>query len=271
MAHTSAIEWTNSTWNPVAGCRKVSAGCKNCYAERMAKRLGAMAHAARKRGQNPGRAANYLHVIDRHGHWNGRVFLDDSAVGDPLGWVKPRMIFVNSMSDLFHEDVPLAFVQAVFDVMKRCPQHVFQILTKRPHIAARYSRRLEWTPNIWMGTTVENATVTHRIRDLRATHARIKFLSVEPLLGPIPRLPLAGIDWVIVGGESGPGARPMRAEWVRRIRDRCLCRGVPFFFKQWGGVIKKRAGRMLDGRTWDRLPRIRSTLQGRSSIATQSG
>jgi protein gp37 len=158
------------------------------------------------------------------------------------------------MSDLFHEDVPLKFVQAVFDVMNRCPQHTFQILTKRPDIATRYSKHLRWAPNIWMGTSIENATATHRIRDLRATRARIKFLSLEPLLGPIPRLPLSGIDWVIVGGESGPGARPIEARWIRQIRDRCLARGVPFFFKQWGGVNKKRAGRVLDGRTWDEVP-----------------
>ena len=256
MAHASAIEWTNSTWNPVVGCRKVSSGCRNCYAERMAKRLAAMARAARRRGRSAGRAANYLHVIDRNGCWNGRVFLDDGAIAGPLGWVKPRMIFVNSMSDLFHEEVPLAFIQAVFGVMNRCPQHTFQILTKRPHIAARYSRRLEWAPNIWMGTTVENATVAHRVRSLRQTRAAIKFLSVEPLLGPIPRLPLAGIDWVILGGESGPGAREMNPEWVRRIRDACLARAVPFFFKQWGGVNKKRAGRVIDGRTWDEMPTV---------------
>lgn len=271
MAHASAIEWTNSTWNPVVGCRKVSSGCRNCYAERMAKRLAAMARAARTRGRNPGRAANYLHVIDRRGCWNGSVFLDKTAVADPMRWLKPRMIFVNSMSDLFHEDVPLTFIQAVFDVMNRCPQHTFQILTKRPHIAARCSKRVDWTPNIWMGTTVENAAVAHRVRHLRQTHAAIKFLSVEPLLGPIPRLPLAGIDWVIVGGESGPGARPMRAEWVRRIRDRCVLRGVPFFFKQWGGVDKKRAGRVLDGRTWNGLPQVGPSDTGRLSVATQSG
>ena len=228
MAHTSAIEWTNSTWNPVVGCRKVSAGCTNCYAERMAKRLAAMARAAEARGRNPGRTANYLHVVDKRGSWTGRVFLDETAVSDPLGWKTPRTIFVNSMSDLFHEDVPLDFVQAVFAVMNQCPQHVFQILTKRPHAAAHFSRHLNWTPNIWMGTSVENATVTHRIRDLRATRSRIRFLSLEPLLGPIPRLPLTGIHWVVVGGESGPGARPMQADWARRIRDlaasRAACR-----------------------------------------------
>jgi protein gp37 len=256
MAQASAIEWTNSTWNPVVGCRKISAGCANCYAERMAKRLAAMARSARRRGQDPGRTANYLHVVNRDGRWNGRVFLDDNAVGDPLAWKKGRTVFVNSMSDLFHEEVSLDFIQRVFEVMNRCPQHIFQILTKRPHVAARHSARLKWTPNIWMGTTVENATVRHRIQDVRATHAKIKFLSLEPLLGPVPRLPLAGIDWVIVGGESGPGARRIEKAWVRRICDRCLDRGVPFFFKQWGGVNKTRAGRMLDERTWDEMPTV---------------
>ena len=254
MAQASSIEWTNSTWNPVIGCTKVSSGCANCYAEQMAKRLAAMARAAQERGEEPGRAANYLNVIDDRGHWNGNLFLDDSALADPLHWKQPRTIFVNSMSDLFHEDVPLGFVRRVFDVMNRCPQHVFQVLTKRPHVAARLSGHLTWTANIWMGATVENATVTHRVQSLRSTGAVIKFLSVEPLLGPIPRLPIAGIDWVIVGGESGPGARPIDAAWVRRIRDRCTAAGVPFFFKQWGGTNKKRAGRILDGRTWDEMP-----------------
>jgi protein gp37 len=160
------------------------------------------------------------------------------------------------MGDLFHEDVPLNFIQRVFEVMNRCPQHTFQVLTKRPHIAARHSRELDWTPNIWMGTSVENASVTHRIRDLRATGAQTKFLSLEPLLGPIRRLPLAAVDWVIVGGESGPGARPMNEGWVRQIRDSCVSRAVPFFFKQWGGVDRKRAGRVLDERTWDEMPTV---------------
>jgi protein gp37 len=270
MAQASCIEWTSSTWNPVVGCSKVSAGCAHCYAERMAKRLAAMARAARRRGQDPGRTANYLHVVNAQGGWSGRVFLDDAAITDPLRWGKPRMIFVNSMSDLFHEDVPLGFIQAVFNVMKRCPQHTFQILTKRPHAAARHSRHLDWTPNIWMGTTVESATVTHRVRHLRQTGAAIRFLSLEPLLGPIPRLPLAGIDWVIVGGESGPGARAMKPEWVRPIRDACVARGVPFFFKQWGGVNKKRAGRVLDGQTWDEVPLGKRTARGRPSLAAQS-
>lgn len=254
MAQTSTIEWTEATWNPVVGCRKVSAGCKHCYAERMAKRLAAIARSAQQRGVNPGRAANYLHVINRAGRWTGGVFLDEGAIEDPLHWRMPRTIFVNSMSDLFHEDVPLAFVQRVFETMNRCPQHTFQVLTKRPHIPAAMSRDLTWTPNIWMGASVESAAVTYRIAELRRTGAHIKFLSVEPLLGPIPRLPLAGIDWVIVGGESGPGARPMQPAWVRQIRDRCVERGVRFFFKQWGGVNKKRQGREFDGQIWDETP-----------------
>jgi protein gp37 len=254
MAQSSAIEWTHSTWNPIVGCRMVSSGCAHCYAERMAKRLAAMARAAKERGDNPGRMANYLDTVNEHGRWTGRVFLDYGALEDPLHWRLPRSIFVNSMSDLFYEEVPFDFVERAFAVMNQCPQHTFQILTKRPSVAAGYSARLNWTPNIWMGTSVENASVTHRIGELCCTGARLKFLSVEPLLGPIPRLPLHGIDWVIVGGESGPGARPMRPEWVRQIRDRCVARGVPFFFKQWGGVNKKSAGRTLDGRTWDGLP-----------------
>lgn len=232
----------------------VSSGCAHCYAERMAKRLAAMARAARERGANPGRCANYTGVLNEQGRWNGRVFLDYAALDDPRSWRLPRTIFVNSMSDLFYEEVPFDFVRRVFDVMNRCPQHTFQVLTKRPARAAELSSRLEWTPNIWTGTSVENASVVHRIALLRRTGAAVKFLSVEPLLGPIPRLPLAGIDWVIVGGESGPRARPMRAEWVRQIRDRCLGHDVPFFFKQWGGTNKKAAGRLLDDRTWDELP-----------------
>ena len=232
----------------------VSSGCAHCYAERMAKRLAAMARAARQRGAKPGRAANYLDVLDDRGRWNGRVFLDYAALDDPLGWRLPRTIFVNSMSDLFYEEVPYDFVRRVFDVMNRCPQHTFQVLTKRPQVAAALSRRLPWTANIWLGTSVENAAVLHRVRDLRHTGASVRFLSVEPLLGPIPRLPLDGIHWVIVGGESGPGARPMQAEWVRPIRDRCVAHGVPFFFKQWGGVNNNATGRTLDGRTWDELP-----------------
>ena len=254
MAQGAHIEWTEATWNPVVGCAKVSAGCKNCYAERMSKRLSAMAHSAQASGTNPGRIANYLHVIDKRGAWNGKLFLDDSAIDIPFKWKSPRLIFVNSMSDLFHKDVPLPFIQRVFKVMNHCSRHTFQILTKRPERAAEFSKRLTWSPNIWMGTSVENALVTHRIKDVRRTHAATKFLSIEPLLGPMPRLALAGIDWVIVGGESGPGARPMEKEWVIQIKNRCIAHSVRFFFKQWGGVNKKRTGRLLEGRFWNDMP-----------------
>jgi protein gp37 len=254
MAQTSTIEWTQTTWNPVVGCTKVSPGCKHCYAERMAKRLAAIAKAQRDNGNNPGRAANYLNVINSQGRWNNTVYLDDAAVRDPLGWRLPRVIFVNSMSDLFHEDVPLDFIKRVFDVMNACPQHTFQVLTKRPHRTAEFADALTWSDNIWMGTSVENAAVTDRVHALQKVPAAVRFLSVEPLLGPIPRLPLTGIHWVIVGGESGPGARPMEEPWVLQIRNRCNDRSVPFFFKQWGGVNKKATGRMLEGRAWDEMP-----------------
>ncbi|MFG0251686.1 MAG: DUF5131 family protein [Phycisphaerales bacterium JB038] len=251
MAQGSRIEWTESTWNPVVGCSKVSAGCKNCYAERMAKRLAAMARADRKAGRDPGKKANYLHVLNNQGRWNGRVYLDEGSLTEPLSWRQPRVVFVNSMSDLFHEDVPLDFIQRSFEVMNAAPQHTFQVLTKRPERAAAMSRKLHWSPNIWMGTSVENALVRERVGQLRGTAAEVRFLSLEPLLGPIPRLSLSGMHWVIVGGESGPGSREIRIEWVRQIRDRCLAQSVPFFFKQWGGVNKKATGRELDGRTWD--------------------
>jgi protein gp37 len=234
MAQGSSIEWTEATWNPVTGCTKISTGCKNCYAERMAKRLKAMG--------TPQYANGF------------KLTLQPEMLELPLRWKKPRTIFVNSMSDLFHKDVPLEYIQQVFDVMNRCPQHTFQVLTKRPEIAAMHAGSLEWGENIWMGTSVENMLVMRRIGDLRNVPAKVRFLSLEPLLGPLPRLPLDGIHWVIVGGESGPGARPMEAAWVRQIRERCIAQGVPFFFKQWGGVQKSRTGRELDGRTWDEMP-----------------
>jgi len=254
MAQKSAIEWTGSTWNPVAGCTKVSAGCDHCYAERMAKRLAAMARAATSHNAEPGRTANYLRVVNSRGQWNGKLHLDEAALQDPLRWQAPRTIFVNSMSDLFHEAIPLEFIRRVFDAMNRCPQHTFQVLTKRPAMAAKYAPRLKWTPNIWLGTTVEEAKVLGRLVSLRKCGTAVRFLSLEPLLGPLHNFPLEGIDWVIVGGESGPGARPMKPEWVLAIRDQCLANGIPFFFKQWGGVNKKRAGRRLEGRTWDQMP-----------------
>jgi protein gp37 len=231
----SRIEWTESTWNPLTGCNKISPGCKHCYAERMAKRLHAM-------GQ-----PNYVN--------NFKLTMHPQALEKPLEWKTPQVIFVNSMSDLFHKDVPLDFIQSVFDVMKRAHWHQFQVLTKRSERLMELSPKLEWTDNIWMGVSVENADYTFRIDHLRKTGAKTKFLSVEPLLGPIPKMNLKGINWVIVGGESGPGARPIEREWVVDIKDQCLKAKVPFFFKQWGGVQKKKAGRLLDGRTWDEMPK----------------
>jgi protein gp37 len=240
MAQGSSIEWTDATWNPVTGCTKVSAGCKNCYAERMARRLKAMG--------TPQYANGFT------------LTLQLGMLDLPLRWKKPRNIFVNSMSDLFHKDVPLEYVQRVFDVMNRCPQHTFQVLTKRPEIARAYSSSLEWGKNIWMGTSIENMLVMRRISELQRIPAKVRFLSLEPLLGPLPKLPLDGIHWVIVGGESGPGARPIEPNWVRQIRERCVAQGVPFFFKQWGGVQKSKTGRELDGRVWDEMPdRLKDT------------
>jgi protein gp37 len=234
VANASGIEWTEATWNPLTGCTKVSPGCKHCYAERLSKRLMAMG--------NPKYANGF------------RLTLHEDALELPLRWSKPRAIFVNSMSDLFHEDVPDEFVHRVFAVMAAAHWHRFQVLTKRPERLLALDPELAWRPNIWMGVSVENERYVPRVDLLRQTQAHVKFLSIEPLLGPLPSLDLAGIDWAIVGGESGPGARPLKESWVRDIRDRCLDAGVPFFFKQWGGVQKHRTGRMLDGRTWDEMP-----------------
>ena len=234
MATNSNIEWTDATWNPVTGCTKISAGCKHCYAERLAKRLQAM-------GQ-----ANY-----RNGF---KVTLQPHMLELPLRWKNPKRIFVNSMSDLFHADVPTDYVKRVFEIMVRANWHQFQVLTKRSDRLLELSKELEWAPQIWMGVSVENEKHIHRIDDLRKTGAHVKFLSLEPLLGPLGKLNLRNIDWAIVGGESGPGARPVDPEWVTEIRDECLRVGVPFFFKQWGGVQKNKTGRSLDGRTWDEMP-----------------
>jgi len=236
MAINSHIEWTESTWNPVTGCTKISPGCKHCYAERMAKRLKAM-------GQS-----NYLNGFE--------VTLQEQALETPLKWKKPQVVFVNSMSDLFHNKVPDDFILRVFNVMNRADWHCFQVLTKRPERLLELNDQLPWQSNIWMGVSVENEDYMWRIDLLRETSARIKFLSLEPLLGPLQDLDLTGIDWVIVGGESGPGARPMKASWVRNIRTQCRKADVSFFFKQWGGVWKKKSGRLLDGRTWDEMPDI---------------
>lgn len=234
MATKSHIEWTECTWNPLTGCTKISAGCTHCYAERMAKRLQAMG--------NVKYAAGF------------KLALHEDMLELPLTWSTPHMVFVNSMSDLFHEDVPEVFIQRAFDVMKRAHQHTFQVLTKRSNRLLALSARIVWPDNVWMGVTVERNDYLYRVAHLRQTGARTKFLSLEPLLGPLQGLDLAGIDWVIVGGESGPGARPMKAHWVTDIRDRCITAGVPFFFKQWGGTRKKQAGRILEGRTWSQQP-----------------
>ncbi len=234
MAQLSEIEWTNSTWNPVTGCSKVSPGCKNCYAERMAKRLQAM-------GQ-----PNYVKGFD--------LAIHERVLELPLKWKSPQVIFVNSMSDLFHKKVPLNFIKKVFNTMNRANRHRYQILTKRSKRLLEIDRHLSWAEHIWMGVSVETEKYVGRIDDLRKTTAHVKFLSLEPLLGPLPKLDLFGIDWVIVGGESGPGARLMRKEWVMSIRDQCRKAGLPFFFKQWGGVNKKRAGRLLEGRMWNEMP-----------------
>lgn len=234
MATNSPIEWTDATWNPVTGCSKVSPGCKHCYAEKMANRLKAM-------GQ-----ANYRNGFE--------LTLQPQMLSLPLHWKSPKRIFVNSMSDLFHADVPLSYIKDVFDVMRRAHWHQFQVLTKRAERIEDLSHKLQWAPNIWMGVSVENEKYAYRIDHLRKTGAHVKFLSIEPLIGRVGKLNLRGIDWVIVGGESGPSARPMDADWVTGIRDQCLKADVAFFFKQWGGVQKRKTGRTLEGRTWDEMP-----------------
>lgn len=249
MAQSSPIEWTESTWNPVTGCTKISPGCKNCYAKRMAERLQLM-------GQ-----PNYINGFD--------LTLQPHAIELPLKWKKPQRIFVNSMSDLFHEDVPLDFIQHVFDVMRRAHWHEFQVLTKRAERLEVLSPLLAWSPNIWMGVSVENSDYTHRIDCVRRTGAAVKFLSIEPLIGPVGKMDLSGMHWVIVGGESGPKARPMERKWVVDIRRQCRAARVAFFFKQWGGVNKKRTGRVLDGRTYDEMPTasVRSQIRSLTVLA----
>ncbi len=244
VAQNSSIEWTDSTWNPVTGCTKISPGCKHCYAERMAIRLAGMKQPRYRNGFE--------------------VTLQPDLIRLPLGWRQPRVIFVNSMSDLFHEDVPEWFIAEVFDTMVAAHWHTFQILTKRADRLAEIAARLPWPINVWVGVSVESPRYVYRIERLRSVPAAVRFLSIEPLLTPIRSLPLADIDWVIVGGESGPGARPMHPDWVREILDDCVTKGVPFFFKQWGGTRKNRTGRTLDGRTWDEMPRpvLRWQLSG---------
>lgn len=245
MMHKSSIEWTDSTWNPVAGCTILSPGCTNCYAMRMAQRLEAM-------GQ--GKYAGTTRVSGGRAKWTGMLVMDEGALDIPRRWSKGRMIFVNSMSDLFHEDVPLDFIARVFTVMRETPQHTYQILTKRAERLAELAPHLPWPDNVWMGVSVESEDYWPRVDHLRRTGAYVKFLSLEPLLGPLTTLDFTDIDWVIAGGESGPNARPMDPAWVRAIRDACVAQRVAFHFKQWGGRNKKAAGRTLDDRTWDQWP-----------------
>jgi len=234
MNSISKIEWTKTTWNPVTGCSKYSLGCKNCYAERFAKRLQAIGYEAYRNGFE--------------------VRIHEEFLNRPLKVKSPKMIFVNSMSDLFHDAVPFSFIEKVFFIMNKASWHIFQILTKRSERLLELSSELPWAPNIWAGVTVEHYNYLSRIEHLSRTDAAIKFISCEPLLSPIHNLNLESIDWVIVGGESGPGARPMNKSWVTGIRDQCLSCNVPFFFKQWGGFNKKRAGRLLDGKVYDEMP-----------------
>jgi protein gp37 len=236
----SSIEWTEKTWNPTTGCSKVSAGCKYCYAEVMTKRLMAMGQEKYKDG----------FAVRTH----------SSALQIPYTWKKPTIVFVNSMSDLFHPKVPFAFIQEVFTVMNENPQHTFQVLTKRADRLFEVHHKLNWTPNIWMGVSVEDERVIDRIDFLRETNAATKFLSCEPLIGPLPNLNLENINWVIVGGESGRKSRPIKEDWVLDIKKQCEDQDVKFFFKQWGGVNKKKTGRLLGGRTYDEMPSIESQL-----------
>lgn len=234
MGSFSTIEWTEVTWNPVTGCYKISQGCKHCYAERMAGRLKLMG------------SARYAAGFEPTLHWD--------LVDQPRRWKKPRTVFVNSMSDLFQVDVPLEFIAAVFKTMAETPQHTYQVLTKRSDRLLELAPHLPWPDNVWMGVSVEDARVMQRVRDLQQVPAKVRFLSCEPLIGPLDDLPLDGIHWVIVGGESGPGARPMEAAWVESIQRQVKRSRAAFFFKQWGGVRKHVTGRQLQGRTWDEMP-----------------
>lgn len=241
MATSSNIEWTEMTWNPVTGCTKISQGCKNCYAERMSKRLIAMGSERYRNGF--------------------QVTLHPDSLDIPRRWKRAKFIFVNSMSDLFHDDIPLAYIQRVFRTMHDCPHHTFQVLTKRSERLLELSSQLVWPKNVWIGVSVENSRMRHRISHLREVPASVRFLSLEPLIGPLGDLDLRGIHWVIVGGESGPRARPMKKDWVEPILRQCRANDVPFFFKQWGGVRKDLAGRRLNGRLYDEMPDASASLQ----------
>lgn len=241
----SKIEWTEVTWNPTTGCNKISTGCKFCYAEIMSARLKAMGQEKYRNGFE--------------------LTLHEDALKIPYTWMQPKIVFVNSMSDLFHKNVPLEFIQKVFKVMNDNPRHIFQVLTKRADILLKYNDKLTWSDNIWMGVSVEDANFYDRIKVLKKTGAKVKFLSLEPLIGPCPKLPLKGIDWVIVGGESGHKSRPMIKEWAEDILKQCRKVGVPFFFKQWGGKNKKKAGRLLNGKTYDEMPDAINKVKNKSS------
>lgn len=234
MTSSRGIAWGEESWNPVTGCTKISPGCVHCWAERMARRLQAMGQQRYERGF--------------------RVATHEDLLDQPLHWAKPRLVYVSFMGDLFHDEVPDEFIVCVFDVMARSPQHCFHLLTKRPERLAAMSSRLPWPANIWAGATVEDDAHRGRADWLRQTGAAVRYLVLEPLLGPVEQLDLSGIGWVILGGESGPGARPLHIDWVRSVRDQCVAAGVPFTFKQWGGVRRKETGRTLDGREWLERP-----------------
>ncbi|WP_213571525.1 phage Gp37/Gp68 family protein [Rhodococcus sp. USK13] len=243
MADKSSIEWTEATWNPVTGCDRVSVGCDHCYALSLAKRLKAMGAEKYQNDGNPKTSGPGFGVT-----------IHPAALDQPRRWRNPRVVFVNSMSDLFHAKVPIGFVRDVFDVMRETPQHTYQVLTKRSLRLSRVAEKLDWPDNVWMGVSVENAEALERINYLREVPAAVRFLSCEPLLGPLDGIDLDGIGWVIAGGESGPNYRPMELSWARGIRDACSDAEVPFFFKQWGGRTPKALGRELDGQIWDEMP-----------------
>ncbi|MEN0066399.1 MAG: phage Gp37/Gp68 family protein [Myxococcota bacterium] len=251
MSHGSNIEWTDATWNPTTGCDRISRGCDNCYALALAARLKAMGVGKYQRDGNPKTSGPGFGLT-----------VHESALDIPRRWRKPRRIFVNSMSDLFHAKVPVSFVESVFSVIQETPQHQYQLLTKRPLRALRLAHRLPWPDNLWLGTSVEDDSVLARVDHLRQTPAKVRFLSCEPLLGSINQLRLDRIDWVIVGGESGPNHRPVLLDWIREVRDLCIAEDVPFFFKQWGGRTSKAGGRELDGRTWEDWPAASSDSEG---------
>lgn len=251
MATKTGIQWTEVTWNPTTGCDRISAGCDHCYALTLAKRLKAMGAEKYQNDGNP-RTSGPGFAVTAH----------RSALREPYSWRAPRTVFVNSMSDLFHARVPLAYVQEVFEVIANTPQHTYQVLTKRAARVRKLADQLPWPKNLWMGVSVENAEAMHRVDDLRMVNASVRFLSCEPLLGSLHGINLDGIGWVIAGGESGPNYRPMRLEWAREIRDAAMTANVPFFFKQWGGRTPKALGRELDGVTWDQMPTRASAAAG---------